>query len=147
MIYLLDTVILKVCRFPIVGMDSHSWGLSYKGYLWHNGEKKRFCEPFYEQDTVIGFHLNLYLGTLSIYKNRQSLGVAVTGLHHVNAQLYPAASSTSIETEVELGLRTSQYLSLQEKCCVTIARSLKRKIDVTELPLPCAMKRHLNSIT
>lgn len=128
------------------GSDCHGWALSYKGFLWHNGQKIQFCEPFYAQDTVIGFHLNLYDGTLTVYKDGHRLGVAAQGLHLINEQIYPAGSSTSIDTELELGNITCRHLSLQEKCFINIARSVKRKADVDCLPLPHLMKRHLMSI-
>ena len=128
------------------GCNSYSWGLSYKGYLWHNGQKTWFCEPFYCPDTVIGFHLNLYEGTLTVYKNGQCLGVAAKGLHLLSEQLFPAASSTSVDTEIELGARTCRHLTLQENCFVSIARCVKRK-EVDSLPLPYVLKRHLMSMT
>ena len=130
-----------------VGSDCYGWGLSYKGFLWHNGQKVRFCAPFYAENTVIGFHLNLYEGQLTIYKDGVCLGVAAEGLHLLNEQVFPAASSTSIETEVELGCTTFKHLSLQEKCFLNIARSVKRKADVDVLPLPHLMKRYLLSMT
>ena len=130
-----------------IGCDGDGWGLSYKVFMWHKGQKMRFCEPFYEHNTVIGFHLNLYEGTLTIYKDGQRLGIAVQGLHLLNEQIFPAASSTSIETELELGHMTCKHLSLQEKCFVNIARRVKRKADVDFLPLPHLMKRHLISMT
>ena len=67
----------------ISGKDNQSWGLTYKGTIWHNGVSHKYCEPFYEPKTVIGCHLNLYDGTLTFYKNGQNLGVAFRGLNRV----------------------------------------------------------------
>ena len=60
-------------------MDDQSWGLSYKGTIWHNGKSQRYCEPFYNTNTKIGMLLNLYTGTLTFFKNGVNLGVAFRG--------------------------------------------------------------------
>lgn len=65
------------------GMDSESWGLSYKGYIWHNGKSRKYTEPFYDTNTVIGILLDLSAGTLSFYRNGVNLGDAFTGLGQV----------------------------------------------------------------
>ena len=130
----------------IAGIDNQSWGLSYKGTIWHNGQKLTYCEPFYKERTVIGVHLNLYQGTLTFYKDGQSLGLAFQGLRQMG-KLYPLISSTSPGTELGLGVRVCRQPSLQEKCYITVTHSLKRKAGVEELPLPRLMKRqilHLN---
>ena len=30
----------------MLGEDGHSWGLSHKGYLWHNGRHRMYTTPF-----------------------------------------------------------------------------------------------------
>lgn len=64
-------------------MDLESWGLSYKGTVWHGGQSRQYTEPFYETSTIIGVDLNLYDGTMVFYKNGLNLGVAFTGLNKV----------------------------------------------------------------
>ncbi|XP_057187688.1 SPRY domain-containing SOCS box protein 3 isoform X2 [Triplophysa rosa] len=64
----------------LIGMDSESWGLSYKGFIWHNGRSRKYTEPFYDKNTVIGILLDLSAGTLTFYRNGVNLGVAFTGL-------------------------------------------------------------------
>ena len=137
-----------MCIFTLVliGSDKNSWGLSYKGTVWHDGKSKKYCEPFYETKTVIGVHLDLYRGTLKFYCNGKSLGEAFTGLNKVNQELFPIISSTATNSELEVGKRTCRYLSLQEKCCHTVVRCLKRKEDVGVLPLPPIIKQHLVSV-
>ncbi len=66
------------------GIDSESWGLSYKGFIWHNGRSRKYTEPFYERNTVIGVLLDLRAGTLTFFRNGVNLGVAFTGLEQVN---------------------------------------------------------------
>ena len=128
------------------GADKHSWGLSYKGTIWHEGNSQNYCEPFYEQTTVIGVHLNLYDGTLAFYKNGRNLGVAFRDINMVEGPLYPIISSTAALTEIEVGLRTCRYLSLQEKCCATIAKKLNSGNDVEQLPLPTMIREHLKAL-
>jgi len=128
----------------LIGMDENSWGLTYKGNLWHAAScQKSYCEPFYEAGTVIGVHLNLYTGTLAFYRNGKNLGVAFTGLNQVTEPLYPMISSTAAITEMQLGVTSCRYLTLQEKCFITVTKALKRKADVDSLPLPVSVKRHL----
>ncbi len=128
------------------GHDQQGWGLSYKGSLWHGGMSSHYCQPFYEAQTVIGVHLNLYEGTLTFYINGQCQGIAYQDLNTLNEELYPIISATATGTELEVGTRKCRYLSLQEKCYQTVARNLKRKADVEGLPLPPCFKRHLQCL-
>ncbi|KAM4720672.1 SPRY domain-containing SOCS box protein 3-like [Rhinophrynus dorsalis] len=129
------------CQYiNLLGMDAESWGLSYKGTAWHGGTSQRYTEPFYDRGTVIGVHLNLEEGTLAFYRNRQSMGLAFTGLHKVQSPLYPMLSSTSPCTELAVGLRCSTLPTLQERCLRTLAHSLKQKDLADFLPLPAAVR-------
>ena len=124
-------------------MDSESWGLSYKGTVWHNGKAKKYCEPFYAQSTLIGVHLDLYTGKLSFYKNGVNMGVAFEGLNKVNECLYPIISSTATNTEMEVGVQCCRHLSLQEKCLLAVFRNLRNKTDIQSLPLPPLIKEEI----
>ncbi|XP_075694019.1 SPRY domain-containing SOCS box protein 3-like isoform X1 [Rhinoderma darwinii] len=138
------------CRAPLcagsfqylnlLGLDADSWGLSYKGKIWHAGSSKPYTEPFYEEGTVIGVHLNMEGGTLTFYKDRQSLGLAFTGLHKVQLPLFPMVSSTSPGTELALGLRCCTLPTLEERCLSTLARNLTRKDSTDLLPLPAVVR-------
>ena len=74
---------LSLYLIPKPGMDDQSWGLSYKGTIWHNGKHQRYCEPFFDTNTKIGMLLNLYTGTLTFYKNGVNLGVAFRGRYKI----------------------------------------------------------------
>ncbi|XP_035694993.1 SPRY domain-containing SOCS box protein 3-like [Branchiostoma floridae] len=126
----------------LLGRDEESWGLSYKGTTWHNGKYQQYTEPFYDQTTVIGVHLNLYNGTLTYYRNGKSLGVAFRSINR-GEELYPIICSTAAETEMELGMRSCRFNSLQEKCCFTIMQAMKGKQAVDKLPLPTVIKSRL----
>jgi len=130
----------------LIGQDKESWGLSYKGKIWHNGVSREYCDPWYNETTVIGVHLNLYKGTLSFYVNGRPLGIAFKGLN-CTKMLYPLVSSTTEGSEICLGKRISRYLTLQEKCFNAIARSLKQSGDIDTLPLPICIKQHLHTIS
>ncbi|XP_077142971.1 SPRY domain-containing SOCS box protein 3-like [Ranitomeya variabilis] len=129
----------------LLGLDADSWGLSYKGKIWHGGSSRQYTEPFYEEGTLIGLHLNMEDGTLTFYKDRQSLGVAFTGLHKVQLPLFPMASSTSPGTELALGRRCCTLPSLEERCLSTLARNLTRKDCADLLPLPEFVRWKLKS--
>lgn len=77
--------------FLLKGIDSESWGLSYKGFIWHNGRSRKYTEPFYDKNTVIGILLDLSAGTLTFYRNGINLGVAFTGLKQVIKMLTTSA--------------------------------------------------------
>ena len=125
-------------------MDQHSWGLSYKGTLWHDGVCHPYTQRFIEANTVIGVHLNMYEGTLTYYKNGQCLGVAFRGLNNLNEPLFPLISSTAEDTEMEVVKQSCRYLTLEQKCRLVIARTLRQVNDVNELPLPPVMKKQIS---
>ncbi|XP_015194051.2 SPRY domain-containing SOCS box protein 3 isoform X1 [Lepisosteus oculatus] len=132
-----------LCCCVSEGMDCESWGLSYKGSVWHGGESRTYTQPFYDKSTVIGVLLNLHTGTLVFYRNGSSLGLAFSGLDQVGAPLYPLVSSTAPETELFLGLRTCRFTSLQEHCLQAIAQTLGQRAVTDRLPLPAALQEQL----
>ncbi|XP_025109349.1 SPRY domain-containing SOCS box protein 3-like isoform X1 [Pomacea canaliculata] len=128
------------CQYVnLLGMDRESWGLSYKGITWHGGLSCQFCEPFFDRRTVIGCHLDMDRGTLSFSRNGQHLGLAFTGLPR--EPIYPIISSTATDTELELGLRTCRYLSLQGKCMSVVKKCLRSVDLVDQLPLPESIRQ------
>lgn len=142
-------IFIMLCHFQkytslhFSGVDQESWGLSYKGYTWHGGLSNVYCEPFFDRLTVIGCRLDMYRGTLAFSCNGQDLGVAFSGLPRGKGPLYPIVSSSATETELGLGVRTCQYLSLQDKCLSVVKNSLKKTEDVDKLPLPECIKQCL----
>lgn len=132
------------CQFVnLIGMDKESWGFSYKGYAWHGGLSHRYCEPFFDRFTVIGCHLDMYRGTLSFSCNGNDLGIAFSGLPRGEGPLYPIVSSSATETELELGVRTCRYLTLQGKCLSVVRNTVKDVGYVDKLPLPECIKQIL----
>lgn len=60
----------------LVGKDSNSWGLCHKGTLWHDGIAKKYCDAFFDKDSLIGVLLNLDDKTMHYFLNGYYLGVA-----------------------------------------------------------------------
>ncbi|CAG2218534.1 SPSB3 [Mytilus edulis] len=130
----------------MLGEDEHSWGLSHKGLLWHNGQCKEFTKPFTEnQATTLGMLFDWFEGTLTYFKDGVSLGVGFSGLNNIDEDLFPLVSSTAAKTEMTLGIRRRAYLSLQDRCRATILSSVKRQNEIDILPLPKTIKRFLKN--
>ncbi|RUS88537.1 hypothetical protein EGW08_003713 [Elysia chlorotica] len=134
----------------LLGRDTESWGLSYKGSTWHAGVSRKYCEPFYAKDTVIGVHLDLNQGHLTFYKDGVCLGPAFTGLKATtHRRLYPIVCSTARESELGLGdrfFRPGQPTRLQGDCLEKIRNSLASVESVEALPLPRVMKNYLKGM-
>ena len=125
----------------LLGRDEESWGLSYKGKVWHGGQSSKYCEPFYDS-TVIGILLDMDEGTLSFYKNGESLGVAFCGIHEKATELFPTASSTATLTEIELQHCSCRYETLQDQCLMTIRKHVSDS-NIDSLILPPTLQRSL----
>ena len=124
----------------LLGRDSESWGLSYLGIIQHRGEMKQFTTKL-ERDDVVGLHLDLWHGTLTIYNQGKLCGVAFCGLQ--NKELYPMLSSTAARTRMKLQRSCSLPTTLQYLCCAKIGNHISGIEDLEKLPLPPGMKRYL----
>ena len=58
----------------ILGKDSESWGMSYYGKAQTRGAFKNITGARFGQGSIIGVHLDTWLGRLSYYKNHKPLG-------------------------------------------------------------------------
>ncbi|EDV27861.1 uncharacterized protein TRIADDRAFT_63704 [Trichoplax adhaerens] len=120
----------------ILGTDCESWGLNYKGYLFHNGRPTKFTDTFYA-GTTIGVLLDMNVGKLSYFKNGSFLGTAFDDLLDINSELYPMIASTAAESEMQLGIRGSKFVSLEDLCRRTVRRYVDyANIDKLCLPQP-----------
>ena len=124
----------------LLGKDSESWGLSYLGTIQHKGEMKQFTTKL-DRDTIVGIHLDMWHGTLSIYNNGRPCGVAYSGLQ--NKELYPMLSSTAARTRMKLKRSCCLATSLQYLCCQTIGKHIKGFESVDRLPLPPGTKKFM----
>lgn len=91
------------------------------------------------------FQINLP-GTLTYFKDGKCLGVAFKGLNKVKEPLYPMISSTAAKTEMVLENTRRDFVNLQDRCRVVIARRMRSKKDVAKLCLPPRMQAYLGEI-
>ncbi|XP_055338164.1 SPRY domain-containing SOCS box protein 3-like [Paramacrobiotus metropolitanus] len=122
---------------PLLGNDGESWGLCHKGFIHHQKQQRRYCDPFEENTpTVIGVLCNGMDGTVTFYKDGHSLGVAFQGVNECKKELYPMASSTAAKTVMHVRNMRRCFGGLQDRCRDVILRSVNEPADVMRLPLP-----------
>jgi SPRY domain-containing SOCS box protein 3 len=77
----------------IGGEDSNSYGLSHKGYLYHNGFVRQFCEPARDrQPLVVGVLFDGPRRELSYFMDGVYMGIAFENLALDNEVYYPMIS-------------------------------------------------------
>lgn len=116
--------------YSLVGQDCESWGLSYTGFLHHDGKICKYGPPFGQND-LIGIHLDTWTGTLQFFLNRNPLGIAFTKLNNVT--LYPLISSTIADCKMKLSYSISIPVSLQS-ACLRVLTPLQKKILWKKFP-------------
>lgn len=127
----------------LVGKDKNSWGICHKGTLWHDGVSKKYCEPFFEKDSLIGVFLNLHNKTMHFFLNGYYLGLAFSNINPDNKKLYPMVSSTATDIEIEIVNSYKIMYSLQDLCCQAIINH--NKMDYEKLPLARRLINYLKS--
>jgi len=68
----MDAYRYNFCSF--LGRDAESWGLSYYGKAQSRGVFTDVAGARFGQGSIIGVHLDTWLGQLMFYKNRKPLG-------------------------------------------------------------------------
>uniref|UniRef100_A0A0K8S6D8 SPRY domain-containing SOCS box protein 3 n=2 Tax=Lygus hesperus TaxID=30085 RepID=A0A0K8S6D8_LYGHE len=131
----------------LIGEDEHGWGLSHKGLVFHGGKWAYYTQPFKENEpTTVGVLFDGVAGTLTFYKDGQSLGVAFKDLHKIRENLYPIISSTAAKTEMRLGGMKRDFVSLQDRCRAVIISTLGTSdLDsaLLGISLPFSIRRYL----
>ncbi|KAK2170925.1 hypothetical protein NP493_1125g00003 [Ridgeia piscesae] len=131
----------------LLGEDAHSWGLSHKGLLWHDGTSRPYTKPFRENEaTTIGLLFDPGRGTLTYFKDGHSLGIAFTGLASIDEDLFPIVCSTAAKTEMTLTLALRTFDSLQDRCRAAVARLVGRENDIDRLPIPNQIKTYVKEV-
>lgn len=102
----------------LLGRDQESWGFSYKGYVQHDGKKRKYGTTF-RQGSLVGVHLDTWSGTLQFFLDRKPLGIAFTRLN--NVMLYPLISSTMAQCEIKLTYNCSIPVTLQTTCLAILS--------------------------
>lgn len=131
----------------LLGEDKDSWGLSYSGQFHHNNEVTGYS-PRFSQGSIIGVHLDLWLGKISYYHNRKPLGPAETSLQF-RGPVYPMLCSTAARSSMRLLTSCSFSSSLQFLCCVQLRKQVppsKHVLEAISLPpgLESTLKTSLN---
>ncbi|CAE1329768.1 SPSB3 [Acanthosepion pharaonis] len=127
----------------LLGRDEDSWGLSYTGVTHHKARKELYTSKFGQGD-IIGVHLDMWLGTMSYYKNRRPLGIAYRGLQ--GKSLYPVVSSTAARSGMKVVKCRSFPTSLQFACCQALRRYIPPHLDVLEVvDLPPGLRSFLQN--
>jgi len=130
----------------LLGEDANSWGISHKGLLWHAGKWRQYTKSFRENETTrIGVLVDWPQGTLTYYKDGQSLGVAFTGLNRLQQDVFPFVCSTAAKTEMSLGVTLRGFDSLQDRCRAVIAQHCQNN-GLDTLPLPHSMKGYIQEL-
>ena len=65
--------LVSMSYWTLLGQDRESWGLSYRGYLRHNGEKRDYSSGF-NKDSVVRIHLDTWKGTLQFFVDNTPIG-------------------------------------------------------------------------
>ena len=123
----------------LIGADKHSWGLSNKGFLWHDNKSTPYCYPFEASESQeklrIGCLFDGYTGRLCFFKNGVYMGVAFenllmrnqNGVYDADHELYPMVSSTVSKSVIRLELVCENFASLKEMCRESVQQQLEQK--------------------
>lgn len=93
-----------------LGSNEYSYGLSYTGAICQNRVVTGDC-PGFCKGTIIGVRVDMFLGTLEFYLNREPQGIAFTGLRRHDI-LFPMVSSTAAQSSMRLTYASSWTNSL-----------------------------------
>lgn len=109
----------------LIGGDRFSWGLSNKGFIWHDNKSHAYCYPFDESRPVrIGCLFDGYNGRLAFFKDGVFMGVAFSslpirnkcGIYDYEHELYPMVSSTVSKSLIRLEFACENFASLKDLC-------------------------------
>lgn len=112
----------------LLGRDQESWGFSYKGNLYHNGETRQYSQGF-TQGSIVGIHHDSWKGTLQFFLDKRPLGLAFVGLQ--NKELYPMASSSAAQSGMRLIHSSSMPVSLQLECLSSLTQTQRDYLRAT----------------
>lgn len=109
----------------LIGLDDCGWSLSHKGLAWHNGLASQYTSMFpVNQPITIGLLYDTMRGELSYFMDGKNLGVAFRGLNDFEQELYPVVASTARCTQMTLVGSYCGYVSLLERSCFTLLKSV-----------------------
>ncbi|XP_013170284.1 PREDICTED: SPRY domain-containing SOCS box protein 3-like isoform X2 [Papilio xuthus] len=114
----------------LLGQDSESYGLSYLGPVRHDAAEVRGSVGFC-RGSIIGVRVDMWVGTLEFFINRQPQGVCIYNLRRHEA-LYPMICSTAAQSTMRLIYSASWRASL----LVDAAKVLASSAAASHLRLP-----------
>uniref|UniRef100_A0A183SYA9 B30.2/SPRY domain-containing protein n=1 Tax=Schistocephalus solidus TaxID=70667 RepID=A0A183SYA9_SCHSO len=126
-----------------LGMDSQSWGLSYRGETRHNREVRGIHGGKFGRGDLVGCLLNLWHGSLGFFVNRKPIWG--TQSWHVLfvyysfsriplGEYYPMVSSTAARSGFRLVFAKSYAISLQLLTCLSLQGAVTTPSVIFDLP-------------
>ncbi|XP_059052059.1 SPRY domain-containing SOCS box protein 3-like [Achroia grisella] len=106
----------------LLGQDSESYGLSYRGAVRHNAMTAQDCAGFC-RGTIVGVMVDMWQGTLQFYINRKPQGISFYNLRRHQC-LYPIVCSTAAQSSMRLIYASSWRASLLVDAAKTLAASV-----------------------
>ncbi|KAL3318836.1 SPRY domain-containing SOCS box protein 3 [Cichlidogyrus casuarinus] len=118
-----------------LGIDSKSWGFSYRSVFLHGGVALKLDCGF-NKGSIVGIHLDSWHGCFTLYVNGKSMHFGK--LKHSNCdEYYPLLSSTAAKSGFRLIYAKSSEITLQILACYAMRDSLQTNralFDFTSLP-------------
>lgn len=136
----------------IGGEDANSYGLSHKGYLYHGGPVRKYCETAKDREPlVIGVLFDGPRRELSYFVNGVYMGVAFYDLALDGAVFYPMISRYSYRiSSLTLGVlstsQKSQFVVSQQRCRYTIPSLTEKCLSLLVMRLHCSTKNHIKAL-
>ncbi|CAH2048881.1 unnamed protein product, partial [Iphiclides podalirius] len=112
----------------LLGQDEESYGLSYQGPVRHNAMELR-DSPGFCRGTIVGVRVDMWLGTLEFYLNRQRQGICIYNLRRHDS-LFPMISSTAAQSSMRLIYAASWRASLLVDAAKVLASSVRKESKV-----------------
>ena len=126
----------------LLGENNQSWGLSHKGFLWHDGKFCKYTEPFRSGTPVtIGILFDGINGTLNYYKDGVNLGIAFSDLKKIKEPIYPIVCRSASKTEMTLASTKRTSNSLQDYCRASILSYVIKEEHINDLELPKTLQQ------
>uniref|UniRef100_A0A2A4JJ26 B30.2/SPRY domain-containing protein n=1 Tax=Heliothis virescens TaxID=7102 RepID=A0A2A4JJ26_HELVI len=115
-----------------LGGNEYSYGLSYTGAVCQNTMVIDDC-PGFCKGTIIGVRVDMFLGTLEFYLNREPQGLVFTDLRR-HKLWYPMACSTAALSSMRLTYAHSWTTSLLINAAKVLAASVTGRLFFNNVP-------------
>ncbi|XP_037971299.2 SPRY domain-containing SOCS box protein 3 isoform X1 [Plutella xylostella] len=116
----------------LLGGDSESYGLSYRGGVRHGAGVARHCAGFC-RGSIVGVRVDMWRGTLEFYLNREPQGISFYNLRR-HPLLFPMLCSTAAQSSMRLTYAASWRASLLVDAAKVLAAAANRDRRRPRLP-------------